>query len=455
MASMRCARRALVIAAALTLGSVAVAACGSSGGSTGGGSTKAASSITVWTASGPDYDWQKALLAGFTKATGISVNYEAYPETSFTDKLFAAQQAKSNAFAIFENPESQTSDYKATDSIAPLTSYLSSAPSSYDRSGIPADESGQCTLNGVVYCVPVSLDGGPMMFYNKAMFSAAGISSPPATWSQVVTDAAKLTTSQHAGICMRGSEAAPNGYPVLLMLPYYLPYSTTYKGEYLNANWTPLFNTPQALTWAQAYSTLMTKDAPRGVSAYDYTDCEHAFQTGQVAMWWDDSTLAPPLWNPSLSQTASDVGFDEISCPPANQTCLLSAPWGMYINPNVSAAQQKAAWEYIQYMTSPSVQLKGFEESKDPDVATRTATLDYAIAHASTYGIPASFLVGVRYGIQHIEVNAIPVTAAFTDIQSQLFVILSDMITGLPPSTGVKELQSQMTTTLHRFNLGG
>jgi multiple sugar transport system substrate-binding protein len=199
----------------------------------------------------------------------------------------------------------------------------------------------------------------------------------------------------------------------------------------------------------------MTKDAPRGVSAYDYTDCEHAFQTGQVAMWWDDSTLAPPLWNPSLSQTASDVGFDEIPCPPANQTCLLSAPWGMYINPNVSAAQQAAAWKYIQYMTSPSAQLTGFEESKNPDVATRTATLDYAIAHASTYGIPANFLVGVRYGIQHIEVNAIPVTAAFTDIQSQLFVILSDMITGLPPSSGVKELQNQMTTTLHRFNLGG
>ncbi len=446
---------ALAGAAVLAVASLGLSACGGSSGTSSGGTGKAASSITVWTAVGPDYDWQKSFLAGFTKQTGIQVSYQAFPETSFTDKLFTAQQAKSSAFAVFENPQSQTSDYKATSSILGLNSYLSSAPASYDRSGIPSGETGQCTLNGVTYCMPVALDGGPQMFYNKAMFSAAGIATPPATWSQVVADAAKLTTSKHAGICMRGSEAAPNGYPVLLMLPYYLPYSTANKGEYLSPTWKPLFSTPQALGWAKDYATLMTKYAPRGVSAYDYTDCEHAFQTGQVAMWWDDASLGPQLWNPSLSQTAKDAGFDEIPCPPANPTCLLSAPWGMYINPNVSSAEQQAGWKFIQYMTSPAVQRQAFQQSKNPDVATRPTTLSYAIANASSSGIPADYLTALNYGIQHIEVNAIPVTAAFTNVQSQLFVILSDMITGSStPSAAVGQLQSQMTATLHRFNLG-
>jgi ABC-type glycerol-3-phosphate transport system substrate-binding protein len=273
--------RPIALAAAGVLSVGLAVGCGSSGSSSG----SSAKTITVWTAAGPDYDWQKAFLAGFTKQTGIKVNYNAFPETSFTDKLFTAQQAKSNAFAIFENPQSQTSDYAASKAILGLNSYLSSAPASFDRAGIPAGESGQCTLNGVTYCLPVALDGGPQMFYNKAMFAAAGISAPPATWAQVVTDAAKLTTAKQAGICMRGSETAPNGYPVLLMLPYYLSYSTANKGEYLDPNWKPLFATPQALAWAKDYSTLMTKYAPKGVGAYDYTDCEHAFQTGKVAMW--------------------------------------------------------------------------------------------------------------------------------------------------------------------------
>ena len=70
------------------------------------------------------------------------------------------------------------------------------------------------------------------------MFKAAGLTAPT-TWAQVLTDANKLTTKSVSGICIRGAVSAPNGYPVLLMLPYFLPYAANYKGEYLNANWKP------------------------------------------------------------------------------------------------------------------------------------------------------------------------------------------------------------------------
>lgn len=412
-------------------------------------------SITVWTAVGPDYDWQKAQLAGFTKKTGIKVHYDSFPEASFGDKLTTAQQAKSSSFDVYEYPQSMTSQYLAYHGALSINSALKSAPKSWDRAGIPAGETGQCTIAGQTYCLPVQLDGGPQMFYNKAEFKTAGIAKPPSSWAQVVADAGKLTTGSQSGFCARGSETAPNGYPVLLMLPYYLPYAKNYKGEYLNASWKPLFDTPGALKWAGAYTTLMTKDAPNGVGAYDYTDCEHAFQTGQVAMWWDDASLGPQLWDPKLSKTAKDAGFDEIPCPAYNQTCLLSAPWGMFINPQINSTQQNAAWQYLQYMTSPSVQLAAYKATNNPDVATRPNTLTYAIAHASKSKIPADYLAALRYGIQHIEPNAIPVTAAFGAVQSQLFVILSDMISGqTQPADAVKSLQSQMTTTLKRYHLG-
>ncbi len=121
----------------------------------------------------------------------------------------------------------------------------------------------------------------------------AGISAPPANWSEVVSDAKKLTNKKKTvvGMCMRGSETEAINYPFFLMFPYFAPYAANYKAEFLNQNWKPVFDTPQALTWATDYAALMQDYDPPGVSAYGYTDCEHAFQTGQTAMWWDNYGL--------------------------------------------------------------------------------------------------------------------------------------------------------------------
>ena len=156
------------------------------------------------------------------------------------------------------------------------------------------------------------------------MFKAAGL-TPPTTWAQVLTDANKLTTKSVSGICIRGA-VSPNGYPVLLMLPYFLPYAANYKGEYLNANWKPLFDTPQALTWANEYATLMQKDNPPGVSSYSYPQCTQAFNSGQTAMFWDDSTLANTMFEKSMDpKEYANTGIDESPAPPWNQSCLFGS----------------------------------------------------------------------------------------------------------------------------------
>ena len=307
-----------------------------------------ATSITMWTGDGPDQSWQQALIPEFTKATGIKVTYDSIPEDVLQNKVTAAQEVKSSSFAMYEEPESLTPSYNALNAISPIASYLNNAtltPPSFDVAGIPKASEAQCTLSGVQYCLPQTVDPGPEMFYNIGMFKAAGL-TPPTNWNQVLADANKLTTKKVSGICIRGSVDSPNGYPVLLMLPYFLPYAPNYQGEYLNANWTPLFNTPGALKWAKLYAQLMQKDTPPGVSAYGYPQCVQAFQSGQTAMFWDDSTLANVLYSKSIDpKEYKNAGIDEIPCSSWNQTCLLEAPWGFFINNNVNASQQLAAWE--------------------------------------------------------------------------------------------------------------
>jgi ABC-type glycerol-3-phosphate transport system substrate-binding protein len=416
-----------------------------------------ATSITMWTGDGPDQSWQQALIPEFTKLTGIKVTYDSIPEDVLQNKVTAAQEVKSTSFAMYEEPESLTPSYNALNAISPLTSYLSNStltPASFDLAGIPKASEAQCTLSGVVYCLPQTVDPGPELFYNIGMFKAAGL-NPPTNWNQVLADANKLTTKKVSGICIRGSVDSPNGYPVLLMLPYFLPYAPNYQGEYLNANWVPLFNTPQALTWAKLYAHIMQNDTPPGVSAYGYPQCVQAFQAGQTAMFWDDSTLANTLYSKSIDpKEAANAGIDELHCPAWNQTCLLEAPWGFFINKNVNASQQLAAWELIEWLASPSTQIQALNSSKDAAVATRPATLTYAIAHASNYGVPTQFLQAVAYAGAHVEPNAIPNTAAFPIIQNTLFVTDSELIAAqITPQQAVELLQSNMVATLKTYGL--
>ena len=210
----------------------------------------------MWTTNTPSVSWQQPLLAAFTKQTGIKVTYEAEPEGPMTEKLPAAQEAKDSSYALFQWAQSETSNYTALKAVAPIGSYLKNktlTPASFDLAGIPTGTYGQCTLNGVVYCLPTFNDAGPELFYNKSMFRAAGL-TPPTNWAQVVADANKLNTPAHAGMCMRGSEASGNGYAILLMIPYFLPWSLKYQGEYLNADWKPLWDLPQALPMFNDYS---------------------------------------------------------------------------------------------------------------------------------------------------------------------------------------------------------
>jgi len=417
-----------------------------------------ATSITLWTDNTTNESWQQPLIPQFTKLTGIKVTYDAFPQDVMQNKVTAAQEVKSSDFAMYEEPESLTPGYVALHGVAPIGAWIKNSkltPASYDLSGMPSGAVAQCTVGGQQYCFPTDTDPGPEMFYNTAMFKAAGL-MPPKTWAQVLTDANKLTTKAHSGICIRGAVSSPNGYPVLLMLPYFLPWAANYKGEYLNANWKPLFDTPQAVTWADEYATLMQKDTPAGVSSFSFAQCYQAFNTGQTAMFWDDSTLGNYMYTKSLDpKEYKNFGIDEIPCPPWNQSCLLEAPWGMFVNANANASQQLSAYMLMEWLTSPSVQIEALNQSKNPAVASRPATTAYAIKQgAARYGVPASLLSAIGYASGHVEPNAIPTTAAFPIIQATLFTTLSQLIAAqITPKQALSQLQSQMTAQLKTFKL--
>ncbi|HYZ53551.1 MAG TPA: extracellular solute-binding protein [Streptosporangiaceae bacterium] len=180
---------ALCAAAAL-----AAAGCGS-GTAASSPSSAAPAQLTVWRmgASVPsEVTWMNGVVAQFHK------DYPAYAKTKIkvvwvpwtnntTDWANALASGK-NAPDITELGNTETPTEASLGALASITSYVNGWSNKSDVvSGMLAND----TQNGNVYGVPW-FGGVRGVWYRKDQFKAAGITSTPATWSELVTDAKKL-----------------------------------------------------------------------------------------------------------------------------------------------------------------------------------------------------------------------------------------------------------------------
>ena len=185
-----------------TVGKLAVVAAGVLGiatacGSTSTGSTASSSSssssakiggsVTLWA------EWTAqeqqdflAALAPFEADTGITVNYQGKGNNMDTALTAAVSGGSPPDVALVPDPGTLDSLAKAG-SIKDLTSILGSLTSNYGTAWNTL-----ASYNGKQYGVWFKGANKNTIWYNPALFTAAGISSPPTSWEQLLSDAAQL-----------------------------------------------------------------------------------------------------------------------------------------------------------------------------------------------------------------------------------------------------------------------
>ena len=78
-------------------------------------------------------------------------------------------------------------------------------------------------------------------------------------------------------------------------------------------------------------------------------------------------------------------------------------------------------------------------------MGTRPPSLDYAVSHGSSMGVPTDYLEAVKYASQHVVPDPIPPTAAFGALQGALFVTLSELISKqVTAEQALTQLQQRM-----------
>jgi multiple sugar transport system substrate-binding protein len=429
-------RKAPLVAVGAAL-AMMITACGSSSSDSGSSDdpNAVAKQITLWTPPDNFWKYQSDHLADFTAKTGIKVNVVAIPEANILDKLTIAQRAKSKEFAMYEGPTSLISQYVSLLGgvpLQPLVDNKSLTDSTFnldDFNELPA-----CSLGGKLYCLPQFVDGA-ILAYNTKLLQAAGIANPPQSWQEILTDAQILTQKGGASaFCARGSKAGAAIATAHFMEAYYLPYNAQNKGFNVDPNWKALADSPEGIKFATDYQTLLTKNAPRGVAAYDATKCKNDFDQGKVAMFYDGiTTFDQGEFQPAAkSPIAGNVAFTVPKCP-TSDPCMPLGPWGMFINPNVAKGEQNATWKLMQYLASPDFMTKEVNDRAQPALAVLKS-----VAAKPVKGVPQSYLDAMNYVAGLAQPNAFPPTTVFNQSQQNEEIAISQLATGTDPAKAMK-----------------
>ncbi|MDA8193541.1 MAG: extracellular solute-binding protein [Thermaerobacter sp.] len=256
----------------------------------------------------------------------ISGNYGAIMKTRFV--------AGDAADVIYVNNGGESSSFMKNGDLVSLTPYIK-------KSHFPIQDFYPSALslfesNGQIYGIPK--DQSPLaLFYNPAMFKAAGITSPPTTWAQLQQDAKLLTNpAQHRyGLVNSAQE------------PRWAPFIYQAGGSIMNSNMTQMtLNTPQALNGFSFFVNLYRKGYAALPATVGAGWGGQAFGMGRAAM-----TLSGNWAVPFLEQTYPKTPFAIAKLPqgPANaETLVFPVAYGI----TKDSQHPNASWDLIRYLTS-------------------------------------------------------------------------------------------------------
>jgi multiple sugar transport system substrate-binding protein len=330
-------RRPVLALAGVFLLTVAAAACSSS--STAGGGSSAAGKVTI-----TEFDYYtggantalNTYNAQFMKAhPNITVQRTTVPYADLITKILQdASAGDMPNLMLIDNPD--VPEVAATGQLVPLDSMPGFTTSGYTPGAIS-----ECTYQGKHYCYPIGANTIGL-FYNKAMFAAAHL-TPPATWAQLQADAKTLTTAAHYGIAFDATNDEQSTWQLE-------PFLWSNGGSLTNVS------TPAVQQALQLWVS-MVKDGSASKSVLTWgqdPDLTQQFLHAKAAMIIDGPWIFPEL-NAAGWKYNQEYGIVSIPVNRVGQTLI--TPLGgetMDIGAGGSAAQQQAAWEWIEGLQQPA-----------------------------------------------------------------------------------------------------
>lgn len=307
--------------AAITLALMATA-CGS-------GSSGSAASITeldYYTDASGSAAWQQVLNTCSTQ-TGVKIDRQSVPTDQLTQKML--QGATSHTLpdlAFADNPTLQ--EFAQTGALTPLTDYGISTEGYYD-SIVKAG-----TYQGKVYGIAPGVNSLALI-YNSDLFTAAGL-TPPSTWDDLKSDAAKLTKGSTYGLAFSAVNSEEGTWQ---FLPFFWS-----NGADLSK-----LDSDRGVAALQYVTGLVSSgSASKSVVNWNQNDVTDQFTSGNAAMMVNGSWTLPTL------NENKNLHYGVVPLPAPQTGGKLAVPLGGEVGviPATGDATQQAAAKVLSCILS-------------------------------------------------------------------------------------------------------
>jgi sorbitol/mannitol transport system substrate-binding protein len=323
------------------------AGCGSSNDS-GGGSSSKSKSINVAIVDNPQMkDISKLTPSLFTAKSGIKVNYTVLDEGTLRevttrDVAAGGKQFDVTMIGMYEAPQ-----FGKNGQLTDLTP-LATADTSYNINDIIPSVKNGLSADGKLYASPFYAESSFLM-YRKDLLKKAGLTMPEhPTWQQVADIAAKLKTSNMAGICLRGKPGWGDlGAALTTVLNTYGAtwWSAKPDGSVDKAQ----VNSPEFKKALSFYVDLVKSSGEKDAANASFNECLSQYKDGKAAMWYD-ATVAAGLLEASDSPVKGKNGY---AFAPIDKTKASGWLWSWALAIPKTTQKADLAWKYISWATGP------------------------------------------------------------------------------------------------------
>lgn len=283
-----------------------------------------------------------------------------------------------------------------------------------------------------------------IMYYNKDAFKEVGLdpNKPPKTWAELVEYSQKLTKVGADGNVQRygvglalNSGSAQWGFTGFAL-------QNSKNGENLMSDDGKqiYFNTPENVEALQFWCDLQTKYKVMQSGIVQWTDLPGQFLSGKVAMIYHTTGN---LGNISKNATFE---YGTAFLPGSKRQAAPTGGGNFYISKGISAARQKAAWEFIKFATSTE---RAAQWSIDTGyVATRTSALETPQMKEYYANLPQA-----RVAFEQIPISKPELTSYDS---TRMWRILNDSIQSAitgekTPAQALKDAQAEADVVMKKF----
>jgi multiple sugar transport system substrate-binding protein len=392
----------------------------------------------------PRGDLAKRLQKDFEELTAVKVGFEQIPEQQQRPKVAMEMATGHPSFDVvnigMHVQKRLVEKARWMEDLRPMIADKSLTNPDFDVADFSAPSMKVATgEDGRINVLPLNQDLF-ILFYNKELLEQKGFKAPPKTYDEMYSMAKALTDpgKQVYGFVGRGLK---NANVVLYdnILLGWDQETVTADGKKL------LTDTPAAIEAGQWYQKIMKECGPPGNIGFNWNECQTTFMQGRAAMWWDGIGFSAPLLDKTKSKVVDKVGFAPVPAGPKAHNCATFID-GMGIP--ATAKNKKAAWLYLQWITSKKVQYEQLRSGAGTPPRLSAYGRDDIMSGSAFpkewFDTTATSLKMARSGL--------PVIVPVTEFRDTIGVALTNIVGGADAATELKKATATFQPVLDKSN---